>query len=445
MTNRRAPNRPLLIALVLLLIVVAPLMLSLTPAWAQATRPPPTTVPQAVASPAPNATETNSVDEVLARADAAISAASRTTDQASMVLGFIQAISILIGAIAALGGAFLGASAFRTLRDYDTQLKDLRTVLANEATESEAIRARLQAQTTTEIDEMKKIAAQQVVVAQDDVKRIKEESRRINKALTLLQLGEGLFESGNITAAIRIYDEAHQLDPNNRATNYQLGELYILERNLPKAVHHLELVLKEDKDFAPAIAALGYAWRLEGDKMTDLGDKNKLWSKAEQKLIEAIQLDPNVRDGNKQSAYGMLAALYKRQERYKDAIVYYEKAEALTPNSSYPIVNLAQLYFMRGELDNSRPYFKKSRALAERALMNNPTDFWALFDVATSDVALEAPDWKRELTNALKQAPTGPLDTLFTGLMYLKNSPHPPSVIDEALKMVSDEMAARKA
>jgi len=392
---------------------------------------PPTSVPTTAPS--------SNTDDLMERADKAIDYASRVTDQASMVLGFIQGVSILFGVIASAGGLILGASAFRTLREYDSQLKALKDQLTDEAAKAEALRNNLQKESSEQVNQLLTDAMGQIRTSQD-------QANKMARALTLLQLGELQTDAGNRGTAIRAYEEAYLLDPRNRATNYQLGELYIIERQLDKAIHHLELALKEDNGFAPAIGAVGYAMRLQGDKMTDQGDKHRMWAQSEQKLLEAIKIDPNVRDVNRQPYTANLAALYKRQGRIQDAITYYEKARESVPDSSYPISNLAQLYFMRGDLKKGQEFFRQSLANAQRSANLNPLDFWARFDMVTAELALDAdPAWREDITAALRQAPTGPLDSLMNGLHNLKNTPHPPKYIDEAIKLVEDDIARRHA
>jgi tetratricopeptide (TPR) repeat protein len=390
--------------------------------------PAPPTISPAVATPDP--------DLVLQRANQAIDYASRATDQASLVLGFIQAISILFAGVAAAGGILLGAGAFRTLREYDKQLKVLREQLGDEAQKAADVRTSLQRESSEQFNVFLNDAMGQIRAAQ-------EQADKMTRALTLLQLGELQNEVGNRNMAIRAYEEAYALDPRNRATNYQLGELYILDRQLDKAIKHLELALREDRNFAPAIAAMGYAIRLQGDKMTEPGEKNRMWAQSEQKLLEALKIDENVRDYNKQPYLANLAALYKRQGRIADAITYYEKAQEAVPDSSYPISNLAQLYFMQGDVAKGRSYFEQSLANAQRSVNLNAADFWGRFDMVTAQLALNG-DWRQDMAAALRQSPTGPLDSLMNGLRNLKNTPNPPREIDEAMQLVHDEIARRQ-
>lgn len=412
------------------LIVFIAILLVAPRALAQSATPPAPTPPTSV-SPSPSA------DELNERLSRLMDMASKTTDQASMVLGFIQALSIFGGLLAAIVGTVLGAGAFNRLRQYDRELKNVQEQLAKEQTEAASLRKNLEADTREQVRKLLDQTNQGIA----DTQRKAADTTR---ALTLLQLGEGQFETGNISAAVRAYDEAVRLDPENPAANYQLGELYLILKDRPKAVMHLENVLKTDPDFPPAVAALGYALRLEGDSETDRGRKNNMYADAEKLLIRALSLDPNVRDANRQSVNGTLAGLYRREGRIVDAIHYYQLAETITPEDSYPIGNLAVLFLMQGNVEESRRYYQRGLILAQQSAAQRPGDFWKRFDIATAQIALDSPEWERDLRTALRIAPTQ-LDKLLGGLKQLRDTPNPPKSAEAAIQMVEAEIARLQA
>ncbi len=388
------------------------------------------------AAQTPPGTSTPTIDDLMAEAEHAVAVADRTTTQAGLVLNFIQVVAIIIGALGTLLGLGLGVTGLRTLNDYQAELGKARDEL-------DTMRAQLTEATSQASQTKKELEADNRL----QFKGLREQAASTYRALALLQLGEQQLDIGNISAALRIHEEAYQLDPDNRATNYLLGELYILERDLPKAVEHLERALAQDPNLAPAHAALGLARRLEADKMTDMSTRNQLYAEAEQRLIKAIQLDPTVRDANKQSIFSTLGALYRRQGRIGDAIHYYSEAEKRTPNSSYPIINLAQLHFMHGDVDEAKSYFKRALTFSLRALEGNPFDYWARFDVATARLALgETDEALEQLRLAINQQPgLGPLETLLSGLQNLKNAPHPAQNVDRAIEMVQEALRNKEA
>ena len=70
---------------------------------------------------------------------------------------------------------------------------------------------------------------------------------------------------------------------------------------------------------------------------------NELYNVAEARLLEALQLDPVLLTPDGESYYGTLGSLYRRQGRIEDALDTYRRAADVTPQRSYPFVNLAML------------------------------------------------------------------------------------------------------
>ena len=77
------------------------------------------------------------------------------------------------------------------------------------------------------------------------------------------------------------------------------------------------------------------------------------------RLLAALKLDPHLTDAEGESYYGSLGGLYRRQGRYEDAIEAYLQATRVTPTSSYPLINLASLFWHEGKLDEARQYFQR--------------------------------------------------------------------------------------
>ena len=114
------------------------------------------------------------------------------------------------------------------------------------------------------------IVGQNVLAAASDARAESDhETLLAIRALSLLQLGEQQLKVRNIQSALRTYQEAYALDPDNPATNYYLGYLYTETRQIEKGIGHLKRALTQNEQYPPAEAALAYALRLQADKMTD--------------------------------------------------------------------------------------------------------------------------------------------------------------------------------
>jgi tetratricopeptide (TPR) repeat protein len=376
-------------------------------AWLPAAAQEPTGTP----GPAPTAPSAPSAspDDILAAANKASADANQAVNLVNSMLSFIQVAGVIGTILAALSAAAFGYTGLRTISEYRGELNKARAEL-------DEMRARLEAETA----------------------EVRGQGNRAIRALSLMQLGEQQLESRNIKAALRVYREAYDLDPENRAINYFLGELYIQDRDIEKGIHHLELALSGGEDYAPAEAALAYALRLQGDRAKDPNERNLRYSEAENRFLKALKSDPAVRDINGESVYGVLGGLYKRQNRIADAIRCYEEAARITPQSTYPVVNLAMLLFMDGRLDEAKEYFRRSAAMSSRLLEANPADYWTRLDLTTAQLVLgQVDEAKRNLTSATRQLQSvSPLEIFLGDLHRLRNAPQPPPDIDQIIDTV---------
>jgi tetratricopeptide (TPR) repeat protein len=285
------------------------------------------------------------------------------------------------------------------------------------------------------------IVGQNVQAVADDARAQSDhETLLAIRALSLLQLGEQQLEARNIPSALRTYQEAYTLDPDNPTTNYFLGYLYTENRQIDKGIEHLRRALRQNEQYPPAEAALAYALRLQADKLTDPGEKERRYAESEQMLRHALVQDPAMRDINGESFHAMLGALYKRLNRTDDAIEAYKSAELVTPQNSYPIINLATLYYQRGDLPQAKQYYERSAAISARMLERNPFDYWRRFDLSTAQLVLgNLEQAKQQFNLAAPYVPgVGPFETFLHDLERLKDAPTAPNGVDELVNLVQN-------
>jgi tetratricopeptide (TPR) repeat protein len=279
-----------------------------------------------------------------------------------------------------------------------------------------------------------------IIVGQNVQAATSEEANRTIQVLAMMQLGEQQLDRRNIKSAIQCYQKAFELDPENQAANYSLGELYIQDKQLERGVDHLKRAIGPDFDYAPAEAALGLAYRLQGDQTADPSQRDVLYEWAEKSLVRAVQIDPTALDIYGEPVEAGLGALYKRQNRVDEAIVHYEKAHEIAPQKSYPIVNLAILYYMQGSLPQAQLYFEDVITRANDTLSRNSSDYWARFDRLTAALALgNAATANNDLAVILQQVKIpAHLASALGELKRLKDSPHPPDHIDETITQLEN-------
>jgi tetratricopeptide (TPR) repeat protein len=99
-------------------------------------------------------------------------------------------------------------------------------------------------------------------------------------------------EQGHVRGAIQMYEKAFALDPNNRATHYFLGELYIQDMQFDAGIQHLQELFSSDLEYTPAEAALGLAFYLQSDQVKQPTERALLYVQAEERLLQALQTDP---------------------------------------------------------------------------------------------------------------------------------------------------------
>jgi len=284
------------------------------------------------------------------------------------------------------------------------------------------------------------IVGQNTLAAASDVRAESDHHTLLAiRALSLLQLGEQQLEARNINSALRTYQDAYALDPSNPATNYYLGYLYTESRQIEKGIEHLRQALKQNEQYPPAQAALAYALRIQADKMTDSEEKTQRYIESEKMFLQALEQDPAMRDINGESFYALLGGLYKRLNQTDKAIESYKSAELVTPQNSYPAVNLATLYYLKGDLEQAKQYYERSAIISPRMLERNPFDYWTRFDLSTAQLVLgNLEQAKRQFNLAVPYVKgIGPLETFMHDLEKLKAAPTAPKGIDDLVALVS--------
>jgi tetratricopeptide (TPR) repeat protein len=265
---------------------------------------------------------------------------------------------------------------------------------------------------------------------QDDISGVKQEGRDSFRVLRLQLLAEQQVRSHNIDTAIDTLMTAHQLDPDDHATNYLLGYLFTTRKEIEKALGYLEHALALEPDFTPGSAALGLALRRKGDSMTDPAqaeERNRYWAQAEAEL--------------------QLGGLYRRQHRYYAALDAYELAHKVTPDSSYPITNLALIHAHQGNKREAEYYFTQVIKQAALQLDDDPRDAWTRCDLALARLVLGEPDeGLHQLETVIEQEPErGVLETVYDGLLFLREAPEPIRGLDALVTPIEEALRQRDA
>ncbi len=290
------------------------------------------------------------------------------------LLGMFQNVTQTIFAIFGIAGPVLAVAAgylgFNRLTAAQKELSEARERFEKEMREKQ--------------DDLTKVRKE--VEASSEKQR--ENTANANLALSLLTLGERQYRSQDFQGALNTYRRALELDPSSLITHYRLGYVYTQSGTLERAEYHLNRALEIEKDFAPALAALGYVYRRIGEKMTAGIERDQILNKAENLLLQGLKISDKLVDDDNESWWGSLGGLYRRRGQIDQAIAAYERASVLTPKSSYAFSNLALLYMQKENKEKMLKTYIRVEQLAFGEVQADVDNYWAYADLLTARLAL---------------------------------------------------------
>jgi len=347
------------------------------------------------------------------RARASAEDASRYAGDASSFLNIFEALGIVI----TLSAAALGIFGFRQLfltraevrQALETDRLKLDEALAGFAAQIDAKRSEIDALSLQLIERARQQQEQidrdrqRFQEALDDKERAvsaldqqirdqaaaqREEARRTALALALLMLGERQYRMRDYAGALATYERARELDADNPITYYRLGYVHFQLNHIELAEECLRRSLEIERDFPPALAALGYIYRRRAEKMPEGVDKDLLMNEAEKMLLTALKMSNTLLDEDGESWWGSLGGLYRRRRQIDQAIAAYERAAKVTPFSSYPFGNLAMLYSEKRDLNATRKAYEQVERLARDEALAEVGNYYGYADLLTARLVL---------------------------------------------------------
>jgi tetratricopeptide (TPR) repeat protein len=230
----------------------------------------------------------------------AANAVNTTNLLLSLMVGALAVAGIMVGLLAILGAQAI----YKTLRDMQTDVGRARG----------------------EIGDM-------LLGLRENTEHMRAQSNRAVQALSMMQLGEQQLERGNLNGALQLYLGAYELDPDNHATNYFLGELYLQSGQIDQGIAHLRDALAADYTHAAAEAALGRALFLQAGRAPTVDEQDLLYVQAEGRFLRALEIDPTALDISGRPIQAALADLYIQQGRMEKARQHVEEARRIAPGS----------------------------------------------------------------------------------------------------------------
>jgi tetratricopeptide (TPR) repeat protein len=366
--------------------------------------------------PSPSPSPSQSFEQhqaLLAEVTAKAEEASAKFGEATNFLNIFEAIGLIVAVLSGLITVLAvvgGVIGFRGLGAAQAELETARERVEADLAQA---RERFDTEMRERREELELIRKQLETGAAEQ----RDMAARSNLAQSLLTLGERQYRSQDFEGALDTYRQALDLDPSSLITHYRLGYVYVQSGKLEQAQHHLTRALEIQKNFPPALAALGYVYRRIGEKMAAGIDREKTLNRGESLLLEALSLSPKLVDDDDESWWGSLGGLYRRRNQVDEAINAYEKAGEITPKSSYAFSNLALLYVSKKDKEAMMRTYQRVEQLAWGEVQADVDNYWAYADLLTARLALGKVAEAEEVFNSVLEIAPSDSPYVFESLL----------------------------
>ncbi len=198
--------------------------------------------------------------------------------------------------------------------------------------------------------------------------------------------------------AIEMLYKALELENDNVEILFQLGELYFLLKNFPRATHYLNKVLEKDSDHLDALKIIEkiYIYTNEFQKAYEYAMKVFDNQNNSENLFNVIEILAKQGDLNKISElesskwadtkvlYGIAKAFYdnKQFDKAKEKL---EKALNLNPENEAALVLLGKIYFDEDDFEKSKNIFLTFPKTTENPEVLNYLGLFALEEMKFTD------------------------------------------------------------
>lgn len=349
--------------------------------------------------------DTNATDPAAKKAQAAAEQALKEADRTSDSLGLL--LSLLQGG-AVLGGLALGATAYLGLRNYN-RLQEEATSLLKQLTEKGNVLDQTNQTSAANNETFKewegtfKQWEREKNEITSQLKDLKQQSEKIaTDTLVSTELME-VYQDYNLKNYQQAYKVAQSLlhkSSENPHILYIAGwmEVQHISHELDAGVKHLEQAVKERPDWPNVRAAYGVALRRQSRDAKNKRERLRLLNDAADELEKALNEDFYLLDPKRESFWTPLAGIYRDIGELALAIKAFQNARRVTPYSSYPIGNLANLYLQQAAgitgdqrqnlLDEALNTFEKTCELAEKEMTLNPDEYYQIMDIAMARLML---------------------------------------------------------
>lgn len=284
--------------------------------------------------------------------------------------------------------------------------------------------------------------------------RVVGDLKGIERAAVLKKVGYLYFVKGELTRAVKAFEEAGRLDESDPNVHFNLGELYQRLGETDKSIESLEKAVSLQPDDLDSVLLL--VAQLEKKK-----DYARLLPYLERMSKE------NPKDLSRQVS---LARAYEHENRLQELMGVYSAIVKLDPMNKEPLLKLGSLHFQRRDFIKSENAFKRVLALdpedaeayrylfriyrltgrtdqaveaAERQLENDPGDS-SLYEYLYAQLRdRKGEDLKVFLQEGVQALPAEPKLREYLGTVYLReqNLPFALEQFEAAQKLKSGDLS----
>jgi hypothetical protein len=318
---------------------------------------------------------------------------------AELILSFLQGGSVLlavaIGA-AALYGYRNSHDSRKEIKEELSKFEEARKETEKELSKFEATRLQNE-KAISVLDERLQESQELADKIEKDYRQdretfgtMKDEQEKIFQNFTYILQAITEINLGNKKLAYKyLYNVIENTSDPTAHVLYLAGALEIQDaENKEDGTKKLQQALDKDRDSLSIQGALGVALRRKALKYpAKSAEREGLLYKALGFLLTALAQNFYLIDLQNESFWGPVAGTYRDLGNLPRAIEAYQKAQRVTPYSSYPFGNLYLLYLQTNELDKAKEMAKKTIDLAERELEKEPYGYYQRMDIAMAYTA----------------------------------------------------------
>ena len=220
--------------------------------------------------------------------------------------------------------------------------------------------------------------------------------------------------------------KAVDIHPGDRRTYSRLGVFYFQTGRFQEAVKQFEYVVALEPTDMNGYDNLGAAYMLSGD-----------FEAAALAYRKAIDIEPT------KNAYSNLGLMHYYLGDLDAAIEAHNKAVELQPNDHLARSNLGDSLWNAGRKDQAQREFRRAATMAEAALAVNPSDPFAMMDLAWILAMLDKHEEARVLMDKARGlAPDDPYTYYYDGMIFLRAGDNDAAL--DALKIAAERGYSRR-